>query len=44
MFFPPIPPCPNPGAAAMLTGEQEERGGAGSADQGSVVISLCIDQ
>lgn len=31
-------------AAAMLIGEQEERGGAGSTDQGSVVISLCIDQ
>lgn len=29
--------------ATMLIGEQEERGGAGSADQGSVAISLCVD-
>ena len=35
---------PNPGAAAMPIGEQEERGGAGSTDQGSVAISQCIDQ
>lgn len=34
VFFPPTPPRPNPGAAALLIGEQEERGGAGSTDQG----------
>lgn len=42
--FHPTPPRLEPGAAAALIGEQEERGGAGSTDQGSVAIGLCIDQ
>lgn len=42
--FHPLLHAPDPGAAAMLIGEQEERGGAGSTDQGSVAISQCIDQ
>lgn len=36
------PSSPQPGAAAKLIGEHEEREGAGSTDQGSVAISLCI--
>lgn len=44
VFFP--PPCHTVTrmAAALLIGEQEEREGAGSTDQGSAAISQCFDQ